>query len=317
MVDENQATELYRRYRPSKFSEVVGQDESVTVLSELGRRNAVPQFLLLTGPSGCGKTTLARILRKKLKCGDADYVEINAAKERGIDMVRDIERRMGFKPIGGPCRMWICDECHQLTVDAQGGFLKILEDTPPWVYFVFCTTDPQKLKSTIRTRATSINLKAVGRTDLKSLIHRVAEAELGVGFSDEVSDKIVDMSDGSPRKALVLLGQVLGIEDEEKQLSVLRDSDYQTEAIELCRALLNPRGGWSEIAKILKGIEGLDEQVESIRWMVLDYMASVAVGGSKQAQRAVDIINLFKTPFYDSKRAGLILACHDAVSQEN
>ena len=105
MPDEDNAVELYRRYRPSTFKEVVGQSEAIACLNSMGIRGKIPHFLLLTGGSGVGKTSLARILVKKLKCGQADFKEINAAQDRGIDMVRGIESILGLAPMEGECRV--------------------------------------------------------------------------------------------------------------------------------------------------------------------------------------------------------------------
>ena len=313
-MDESKAVELYRKYRPSKFSEMVGQDEAIGVLTALGKQKAMPQFLLFTGPSGTGKTTAARILKSRLKCHDMDFVELNAASERGVDMVRDIGKQMYFAPMAGDCKIWLIDEAGSVTSDGQSAFLKMLEDTPSWCYFFFCTTDPQKLKPTIRTRATEIKFKPVGRAELKELIHRTAEAETGVGFNDDVSDKIVDLVNGSARKALVLLGSVIGIDNSDQQLGALSGVEAERNAIDLCRVFMNPRARWSDVCKVLKAINGLDEDVETIRHIVLSYFSKVALGGGKGAERAIEIIYLFRSPFYESKTAGLVLACYDAVT---
>jgi len=144
------AVELYRKYRPTKFSQVLGQREAIATLANMGKRRAVPHCLLFTGPSGVGKTTLIRILREKLGCKEHDYVEINAAEARGIDTIRDIQRRLTLSPLSGRCRVWAIDECHRLTTDAQSALLKILEDTPPTAYFMLATTEPNKLLTTER-----------------------------------------------------------------------------------------------------------------------------------------------------------------------
>src|SRR5690606_3369465 len=108
----------------------------------------IPHAMLFTGPSGCGKTTLARILRVKLRCSDNDFQEINAADFRGIDSIRSMRQQVGAAPLGGDSRIWLIDEAHSMTADAQNAFLKLLEDTPRHVYFFLATTDPQKLKKT-------------------------------------------------------------------------------------------------------------------------------------------------------------------------
>jgi DNA polymerase III gamma/tau subunit len=315
-------TELYRKYRPTKISQLVGQSDMVKVLVDMGKRNAIPHCLLLTGPSGTGKTTTARIIAKKLGCGDHDLVEVNAAETRGIDMVRDISNHMRAVPISGKCRVWIVDEIHKTTSDAQSAFLKILEDTPDHVYFMLATTDPQKLKRTIITRSTELKLKALSHDDMFDLLRDVhGKEEKAGGFplgmvGEVVLEKIAEVADGSARKALVLLHSVIGLEDEEEQLRVVEAGDASHDAIEIARALVTPAMTWHKMTKILGGIEGLEEDSEGIRRLVLSYMSSVALKNPKIASRACDVILLFQDPWFNCGRAGLIAACYELVSKK-
>ncbi len=305
-------TELYKQYRPQKFSEIVGQDDAIRVLNDFGRRKAMPHTILLSGPSGCGKTTIARILRKKLHCSDVDFRELNCADFRGIDMVRDIRSRVSLAPIGGKCRIWLIDECARLTTDAQNAFLKILEDTPSHVYFFLATTEPQKLLKTIRTRATDIRVSLLRRTEMEKLLRTILEKE-GTTISDEPIDRIIEVAEGSPRKGLVLLGSVIGLENEDEQLAAIRAGDVKGQAIMIARALIKPGVGWPEVANILREI---DEEPESLRWMILSYCTTVLLSGGKLADRAYQIVDVFRDNFYDSKRAGLVAACWEVVCGE-
>lgn len=304
--------ELYRKYRPTSFKEVIGQPSAVKAISSFGKTGKIPHFLLFTGPSGCGKTTLARILRRKMKCADIDFHEVNAAQERGIDMVRQINDQIWLSPIGGPCKIWLCDEAHQLTAEAQGGFLKLLEDTPDHVYFFFATTDPQKLKRTIRTRATEIKVTPLSDEDMEALLDRVAE-QAGAAVDSTVRDKIIRSAGGSPRMGLVLLNKVIGESDPDKAVAVLEDSQKESEGIELARAIFNG-ASWPQVAKILQGIEGLDDQAEGLRWLILSYAKSVALKSSgDKVDRACRVIEVFRDNFYDSKAAGLVACCREVI----
>lgn len=302
--------ELYKKHRPSKLSELYGQKAAVALLQDLGRRNAIPHCLLLSGPSGCGKTTIARILKSKLKCSDSDFAELNCAGDaRGIDAVREIRSRMGLSPMGGDCRIWLLDEAGKLTGDAQTALLKMLEDTPGHVYFILCTTDPQKLIATIRTRSTEVTVKSLDRSTMNKLLTDVMGRE-GIKLSKEVVDKITQSAEGSPRKALVILNQVMGLATEEEQLGAAGVGDASPKAIEIARLLMNPQTKWVDMAKVLKEV---DEDPESLRWMVLGYAQSVMLGGGKAAERAYQIVLAFQFNFYDSKRAGLVSACYGVI----
>ena len=309
MTETNQG--LYQKHRPTTFKEVLGQPEAVNTLRKHLQAKTVPHALLLTGPSGCGKTTLARILRRALDCDDADFCEVNAADYRGIEMVRDIRSRVGLSPLAGTVRVWLIDEVAQLTSAAQDSFLKLLEDPPGHVYFILATTDPQKLKATIITRCEEIKVKALSVKALERLVVQTYEAECGVGLSEEIADKIVDIADGSARKALVLLSQVMAEDDEDKQLRMLGQADSKRHAIELCRLMLKPGGGWGEAAKMLKEI---GDDPETVRYIILGYMRTVLLGGGKMAPRAAEVMDRFQDNFYDSKQAGLALACWDILN---
>lgn len=301
--------ELYKEHRPVSLKGLVGQDEAKQVLIDLGRRNEIPHAMLFSGPSGCGKTTIARILRRKLKCSDIDFHELNSADFRGIDMVRDISRTMPLAPIGGACRIWLIDEAHQLTTAAQDAFLKPLEDTPSHVYFFLCTTDPQKLKATIRTRCMEIKVSLLNHAQLLQLINDTCDKE-DVQVDKSVADKIANRSEGSARKALVLLESVIGISGSDEQLEALDKNMHEAKAIDIARCLLRTNARWPEVAKLLSE---LTDDVETVRWTVLGYCKTIMLKGGKTAERAYRIIDSFREPFYDSKLAGLVAACWEVM----
>jgi len=299
--------ELYKKWRPKSFNDVVGQDKAITTLKSL-RGDKFPHTLLFTGGAGTGKTTICRILRTKLECADLDFMEVNAADDRGIDIIRDIRKRMNLAPINGKCRVWLIDECHQLTAQAQESFLKILEDTPKHVYFFLASTDPQKLKKTIISRSTEIKLQQIPGDVLDALVERIGKEE-GAPVNGDVKAKIVELAEGSARKALVFLNQVIGIDGDDKQLEVLEAADVRKQAVEIARALLAKGTTWKKMAEILSAV---DEEAESIRWLVLGYMTAVALKGNPT--KACRIIDEFRDNFYDSKKAGLVASCYQVIS---
>jgi len=298
--------ELYRKYRPTKFSEVVGQDAAIKMLKNLGKDDDLPHAFLLSGPSGTGKTTLARILKEKLGCVDSDFREINASDERGIDVIRMINKHVTLAPLG-KSRIWLLDETHQLTGDAQNSFLKILEDAPKHAFFMLATTDPQKLKKTIITRCMQIKCNPLNPSDLKKTIQRVLDGEEKT-LDDDVMDKIIECSEGSARKALVFLHSVLALDDKTDQMAVVSAGDHQEQSIKVARALMDKRTDWTTMREILKSV---DEEPESLRRMVLGYCNTILL--SKKESRAVDVIREFRDNWFDCGRSGLIEACWNVI----
>lgn len=191
--------------------------------------------------------------------------------------------------------------------------MKMLEDTPSHVYFFLASTDPQKLKNTIKTRCTHLVFRALSEHELSVLVSSVYKTEKKEKLSQVISKKLAEQAEGSARKALVLLHQIIGMDmsDEDAVLKRLSSSSVERQSIEICRALLNPKTDWKQMAAILKGV---DEDPEQIRWMVLGYMKNVALGGGPISARACSIIDEFRDNFYDSKAAGLVASCYSAIS---
>ena len=302
--------ELHLKYRPQSTKDVIGQRHVISTLNKHSKAGTFPHTILFSGLHGTGKTTLARIYAKMLKCGPRGLEEINCASRRGIELARDIEQRVTASPMGGDCRVWILDEIHMATGECQTALLKPLEEAPPWVYFFLCTTNPEKLKKTVVSRCHPAQLKPLTHKELYLLINRVATAE-GIYVVEEAQEKIIDNAEGSARNALVLLNMIVGVEDEDEQLEIIAKADTGKVAIELARVLIRekPIAKWPEVARILKDLK--DEDPEQLRYMVLGYANTVALGGGKP--RAFLILEEFAQNFYDSKRAGLTLACHNVV----
>lgn len=307
--------ELPRKHRPQDWDEVVGQDEVVKTLRRLVKGGNVPHAIMFAGPtSGCGKTTLARILAKKLNCdtrnpkNQLDFHEINAASSRGIDMVREIDAKKGLSPVNGDCRIWLIDEGQKLTGDSQAALLKVLEEASKIAYYFICTTDPDKIIKTIHTRCMVLNLKAVKDADMVTIIRNVLEKE-GKELTDNVINAIVDLSDGSPRKALRHLEEVLTRTDEASQLALLVKPAVKQISYDLVKKLVFKRKGdtWGPIAKILKD---LDEEPETIRRQILGMAAKVLMDG-KLDGRAFECLHTFKEPFFSEGKPALVRCCFE------
>ena len=316
MSETDGPVELYRRYRPTKLDDVVGQDAAVKTLRGYGRN--IPSALLFHGWTGTGKTTMARIVAGMLGLSTDDqfnYREVNCAlHDSPLGMVQEIDASMRMSPLGARYKMYVLDEVQSLSraTFAQQALLKMLEDTPPHVRFALCTTDPKKVLAAVRGRCTPIEVKPIPAKLLAALARRTALAE-GVEISDEVAERIAAVADGSAREALVQLQKVIGLKEEREQLAAVGGiEDNEDDRFGIVKALIpwNGRpGDWKSVAALLE--EFKDEDPEGIRQMILaSARAQLLKNGSKLAYRAIICLN---EPFYDraSGRALLAAGCFE------
>ncbi len=298
---------LYNKYRPTTFAEMIGNEETITTLQALLIQERKPQAYLLHGPTGCGKTTLGRILAIKLGAVGNDYREVDSADFRGIDTIREMRKQSHFRPLEGPCRVWLLDECHKLSNDAMNALLKALERPSSHVYYILCTTDPQKLLPTIRGRCSQFQVSPLSERYIIKLVRHTARAE-GKGLVREVYEQIAQDSLGLPRNALQILEQVLAVPPEKRLEVAKKSAELQSQTIELCRALME-NTGWKKVAHILNGLK--DQEPETIRRQVLGYCQVVLLKGD--SERAGLIMEEFIEPFYNSGCPGLTLACYRVI----
>lgn len=302
---------LYLKYRPKTLSEIEGNKEIVITLRGMFKKNEIPHSMLFHGPTGCGKTTLARIVAKELGCAENNLIEIDTAQFRGIDTIRDLRKNIQYTPLGGGIRVYIIDEVHKMTGDAQNAFLKILEDTPNHIYFILCTTDPQSLLPTIKGRCSQFQTKVLTEEEMEELLIKVAEAEGEPDFGNkhgEVLTQIIQDSQGHPRNALQILEQVLSTPVNRRLAIAQQAAIEQSESIALCRALIKGEN-WNKVKVILQGLKGQD--AESVRRVVLGYASSVLL--SSDNERAGLILECFIEPFYNTGFPGLVFASYQTI----
>ena len=162
---------LQTTHRPNKLSDFIGNEALIESLtSVLAREKDKPHTFFFRGPSGCGKTTLGRIVANMVGCHDWDYHYFNASNTRGIDTVRKVLAEMTLHPSKGKVKVYHFDECHQLTGPAQEAFLKDTEDPPDHVYFIFSTTEPEKMKVTFKRRGHQGEVKPLITSQILKLL---------------------------------------------------------------------------------------------------------------------------------------------------
>lgn len=308
---------LHTDYRPTRLDDVAGNTDTIQILKvHLGKDNP-NRSLLFIGPSGCGKTTLAMCVANELGSMDKwNFQMLNASDFRGIDTVRDLREQATRKPIGGSaCRVWLMDECHKLTQDAQEAILKLLEDPPKGCWFLMATTNPEKLKITLRRRCTEFPVSPIDDKDLNKLLVRVIRRERK-RVPEEVLKQICLDSLGAPGMALNVLDKVIDLPEKDMLKSAKRWAERTNNVVTLCRhmlACLRKKGGWKETLTILKELQ--EEDPETIRRQVLSYFAKVMLDGNESAYL---IIKSFQdADCYKNGISALISATYEALSNDN
>ena len=227
---------LYRRYRPATFAEVKGQEQVTEPLTRALRAGRVSHAYLFSGPRGCGKTTSARILARSLNCvqgptpepcgvcescialapngpGSIDVIEIDAASHGGVDDARDLRERAFYAPVSGRFKVYIIDEAHMVTREGFNALLKLVEEPPAHLKFIFATTEPEKVIATIRSRTHHYPFRLVPPAVLRQLLGDIMAKE-GVAFEPEALQLVIRAGAGSVRDSLSVLDQLLAGSDE-------------------------------------------------------------------------------------------------------
>ena len=304
-------TALYRRYRPESFAELIGQSQVTDPLRSALRADRVNHAYLFSGPRGCGKTTSARILARCLNCkegptdtpcgkcdscielsrggpGSLDVVEIDAASHNGVDDARDLRERAIFAPARDRYKIFILDEAHMVTPQGFNALLKIVEEPPEHVKFIFATTEPEKVIGTIRSRTHHYPFRLVPPGELLEYLGTVLEAE---GFSAEagVMPLVVRASGGSVRDALSLLDQLIAGSDTKEvayqravNLLGFTHDELMSEVIDAF-AEIDAAKAFSAVDKVIQSGQDARRFLEDLLERIRDLMLVSSLGNDAKA----------------------------------
>lgn len=317
--------DLCNMYRPYTLSEFVGNDTNVNIIKNYLLTNTLPHTLLFSGPAGCGKTTMARIITLSLNCNsyenptispcldcascksilsqsNMDCLEINVGSSGGKDAVNNVVKDLDMLPMMSRNKVIIFDESHKLTSAAKDLLLKIMEDTYPHVYLIFCTNQPDKLLGRSNgdpfiDRCEHIKFNPLSNESISKLLLAVINTE-GVSVNYEVLDIIVEYAKGIPRKALRALSKVLyegswDVNVAKNLLEGLNSSADSEAIIELCRAVI--KKDFKSAVKLYDKLKTQNES-ETLRLSLAGYFTSCLkkesnINKALKFSQALDILN--------------------------
>jgi len=294
---------LHLKYRPKTWEQVVEQDAVKQVLSTELKSGNLKRCMLFCGAAGCAKTTSARIFSHEIESVKSNIVEINCADNTGVDDVRKFIVEPSYvKPLSGSYKIFILDECHMLTVQAQNALLKLLEEPPSYCVYILCTTDPQKVLSTIMSRAVRYDFQLISHQGIMNRLTYVLNQEKadvsGIeveSWTDEALDLIATASGGHMRNALVALEKTLSftknitIQDVEKVLGV---TSYDI-LFNILNAILSKNQ-----ADLIANVDALAKSGMDLKLFVKNFLAFVlevnkfVILSSNGVSRAIGLLTL-------------------------
>ena len=305
---------LIIKYRPTSWDEVIGNKALIASLVPLLKRGDSHAFLL-TGPSGCGKTTIARLCAMELGAGEV--IEIDAATNNSVDDARDLVEGTNYQPLRGGARVIIIDECQAISTQAWRALLKSVEEPPSWLYWVFCTTEPNKVPAQIKTRCTMYEVSSLPAHLINQyLLGPVCNKE-GKNPEHKTLRLCADLADGSPRKALSLLAQVIDCDTYEEAAATLhQNNDEDSPIIQLARILIR-RSPWNEARIVLNQLK--EENPETIRRILEAYITKVIIesGNLSVVRELTPLLEMLTSPIYDNHIAPIVVIASKRILGEH
>ncbi len=271
---------LYRKYRPTSFDDVVGQDKIVSVIKNEIKNNRISHAYLFSGPRGTGKTTTAKIIAKLVNCtnlqdgeacgkcesclnfkNNSDIVEIDAASNNGVDEIRELRDKVNLVPSNSKYKVYIIDEVHMLTTQAFNALLKTLEEPPAHAIFILATTEVHKIPLTVASRCQKFQFSKINNDEIVKRLKSIIENEK-IAIDDFILYEIARLSDGGLRDAINMLDQLIAYKEKNITLDDVYNINGTVSYVDLYNFILNLKN--NKVEEIINFIEKIDEEGKSL-----------------------------------------------------
>lgn len=313
-MDKNESLPL--KYRPAYLDEIMGNESTIKSIESILKKekSKIPKAWLFVGEAGCGKTTLARIVRDELGCDPMDFREYNGSNTRKIADIRKLQENIVLYPRTGDIKIYLIDEAHRLTPEAQDALLKMLEEPPTFAYIMLATTNPEKLIKPIHSRCNIVRVNPLPSKDIRELVKWTLVEELGEEeaeqFPEDVIKAITHNCGGACRDALKFLDMIINMDDFDDMINVIEMGVPQEGDLkELCNLLKTPRTQWKDMAKFLRNFT---DDPEGIRRAVLNWFTTMLLNDGSNRTRLI-LVAFAEDNYFDSGKAGLVGTCYDIV----
>ena len=303
---------LYEKHRPKTFAEMEGDFSFFDKMLEKEHHSHV---FLFTGIPGSGKSASAHALSNAVHANPSYKFHVNCGDDSSVETIRSFIEMTKLPPMADGPYFIMLDECQKLTNSAQNALLIPLENTPEYVYWVLCSSEPEKLIPALKTRCTLVNYPGLPERSIRNILKRIADAE-GFDIPKMLLGDIAEIAEGSARRAIVIMEEIAAAsEDQQESLLDQHKNNFNddSDVANLCKMLYLDKPMWSDVVSCLSAMKNKGVQAESIRRTILSWGMSMILRGNK-SESIPGVMRVFKDNVFDSDWAGLTIQCFSAYN---